>query len=277
MNDTFYLGWENTWICWAKETPRVSRASLKHIHFGCSLVRVCGSTGWRRAEHQNQPNHSPKPLKPLLNINGRLTDLAMYAASVWESVWVDGCVIHTHTHTHVSPLPGPHRAGGSHTGIAESGHPWVKHNARSEHWDRGHSIPTSVIITALSPAPTACLGGFSWNSRAGEDGDREECRGTLVALWIREEGCRKQMSCLLPLRAAARGWTGRLQNGFLDKSRRSVSSFASSFSLHVRAALLCRCVIRTQQKDSAPGPQRMWSQIEARHVETITCYKYTIM
>lgn len=59
-----------------------------------------------------------------------------------------------------------------------------------------------------------------------EDGDGAESRDTLLASWIREQGCRKQMSSLLPLRASSRGSTGRLQNGFLDKCRMSVKSLA---------------------------------------------------
>lgn len=103
---------------------------LPSVQFRHELVRACGSTGRRRAEHQN---HRPELLKTFqLYKNGTLSDLLVRFHTPEESRHgcVGGWVCHrAHTHPTTS---WPRIAAGGHSTRDERDRPWVKHNAELE-------------------------------------------------------------------------------------------------------------------------------------------------
>lgn len=103
---------------------------LPSIQFRHELVRACGSTGRRRAEHQNR---RPELLKAFqLYKNGRLSDPLVRLHTPEESRHgcVGGWVCHrAHTHPTTS---WPRIAAGGHSTRDERDRPWVKHNAELE-------------------------------------------------------------------------------------------------------------------------------------------------
>lgn len=98
----------------------------------------------------------------------------------------------------------------------------------------------------------------SSSSNYDEGRDGAECRDTLVALWIREEGCRKQMSSLRPLRAAGQRidrTSAEWISGQMLYEHVITCSVSHSPSTPL-TILACQFVIRTQQNDSAPADLR---------------------
>lgn len=94
-------------------------------------------------------------------------------------------------HTHLT-TSWPCIAGGSHSGADQFGPSlgW-KHNAKSEHWKASTFLPHLHNNNRTISGSHCMPGWFQCNSRASEDGDTAECRGTLVALWIKRGGMEK--------------------------------------------------------------------------------------